>query len=259
MRVDVAALRAPARVVERNAIGWRRTWWVVITGVTEPLLYLLALGVGMGDLVGDIEISGRVVDYATFVAPGLMASAAMTGALFDTTFNFFFKLKFTRVFEGMLNTPMSLNDVVMGETAWAVLRGGIYSVFFVVVMLGMRIVDSAWFVLALPVALLIGWAFASFGTWMTTYVRTWTDFDLMSLVTQPLFLASTTFFPLSVYPGWAEPLVAATPLYHGVSLIRNLSFGTVGLVDLGHVAYLVAMGLVCATLTRRRLERSLLS
>lgn len=247
------------RMIERNLIAWRRNWWVIATGVVEPFLYLMGLGLGMGALVGDVEVRGEAVEYATYIAPGLMASSAMTGSLFDTTFNFFYKLKFTRAYEGILHTPMGLGNIVSGEMGWAVMRGGIYSVFFVVMMVALGLVQSAWFVLSLPAALLVGWAFAAFGTSLTTFVRSWTDFDLMALITQPLFLASTTFFPMSVYPDWAHTIVRATPLYHGVDLIRALSLGTVGLTDFGHVAYLAVMGTICTAFTSRRLQRSLLS
>lgn len=250
---------APLRLIERNAVSAKGSWWVVASGVVEPLLYLLGLGLGLGQLVGQVDVGGRSVDYAMFIAPGLMASSAMNGAIFDTTYNFFFKLKQTRLFEGLLNTPLTLRDIVLGELGWAVLRGGVYAVFFILVMLILGLVGSWWAVLTVPAALLIAWAFAASGTALTTYVRAWTDFDMFTLVLQPLFLASTTFFPLSVYPGWAQPIVVLTPLYNGVALIRDLTLGTVGWADLGHVAYLVGLGVFMTAFTTRRLRTALLS
>ena len=112
---------------------------------------------------------------------------------------------------------------------------------------------SAW-----PATLLTGWAFGSVGALLTSYARAWTDFDIMELIVQPMFLASTAFFPLAVFPDWAQAIVWATPLFHAVDLTRALVLGSAGLTDLVHVAYLVAMGLLFGYLARRRLHRLLL-
>ena len=108
--------------------------------------------------------------------------------------------------------------------------------------------------LSLPAAILIAIVFSSLGTYFTTFVRAWADFDLMQLAILPMFMCSTTFFPLSVYPGWAHPIVQATPLYNGVALIRDLHTGLVGWHDVGHVVYLLVMGVVFAWLTIRRMS-----
>lgn len=247
------------RVVERNGLSYRRLWLILAAGLFEPVFYLLGLGVGLGQLVGEVEVGGQTVRYAAFVAPGLLASSAMNGALFDATYNFFYKLKYGKVFDAMLVTPLSMGDVVVGEITWAMLRGGFYATVFLGVMLGLGLVSSWWAVLAVPAALVIGLTFAAVGSTVTSFVRAWQDFELVQLVVQPLFLLSTTFFPLSVYPAWAHPLVAATPLFHGVQLIRHLTLGTVGWGDLGHLGYLLVVGAAAALVTRRRLHRLLLS
>jgi lipooligosaccharide transport system permease protein len=246
------------RVVERNGLSYRRLWLILAAGIFEPIFYLLGLGVGLGQLVGEVQVGGEVVRYAAFVAPGLLASSAMNGALFDSTYNFFYKLKYGKVFDAMLVTPLSMGDVVVGEIAWAMIRGGFYASVFLVVMLALGLVASWWAILAVPAALVIGLAFAAVGATVTSYVRSWQDFEIVQLVVQPLFLLSTTFFPLGVYPSWAHPILAATPLFHGVQLIRNLTLGPVGWADLGHLAYLVVLGVAAALVTRRRLHRLLL-
>ena len=246
------------RVVERNALSYRRLWLILAAGIFEPVFYLLGLGVGLGQLVGEVRVEGQAVRYAAFVAPGLLASSAMNGALFDATYNFFYKLKYGKVFDAMLVTPLSMGDVVVGEIGWAMLRGSFYATVFLAVMVVLGLVASWWAVLAVPAALLIGLTFAAVGTTVTSYVRAWQDFEIVQLVVQPLFLLSTTFFPLSVYPRWAHPLLAATPLFHGVQLVRDLSLGTVGWSDLGHLAYLLVLGLAAAWATRRRLHALLL-
>ena len=113
--------------------------------------------------------------------------------------------------------------------------------------------------LALPAAVLIGFAFAAIGMAATTYMRGWTDFDLIQLVLLPMFLFSTTFYPLSTYPRWLQIVVECTPLYHGVALTRALNLGQVGVADIGHAAYLAAMGLVGVAVAGRRIRILLLS
>lgn len=245
-------------LVERNALAWRRSWWVIASGIADPIFYLLGLGFGMGALVGDIELDGRVIEYANYVAPGLMASAAMNGAIFDTTFNFYFKLKKERVYDAVLNTPVSLTDIVIGELVWSVARGGLYAAFFLLVMAALGLTASWWVLLTIPASLLIAAAFAGIGIVSTSYIKKWADFDYIQLALMPLFLASTTFFPLSVYPGWVQPIVILTPLYHGVDLLRDLNLGTLGWNDLGHVGYLAVIAALCTRWASRRLEPMLL-
>ena len=249
----------PLPVVERNVVSFRRSWWVMLSGVAEPIFYLLGLGLGLGGLVGDVELEGQLVAYPVFVAAGLLASSAMNGAIFESTFNFFFKMKETHTFTAMLYTPLRTRDVLVGEVAWSVARGAIYSTMFLIIALIFGTVPSWWAVLSVPSAILIAIVFSTLGTYFTTWVRTWADFDLMQLAILPMFMLSTTFFPLSVYPGWAQPIVQASPLYNGVALIRDLHTGLVGWHDVGHVIYLLVIGVLFAWLTIRRMRHLFLS
>ena len=133
-------------------------------------------------------------------------------------------------------------------------RGGLYSAMFLVIALVFGAVSSWWAVLSVPAAILIAIVFSTLGTYFTTWVRTWADFDLMQLAILPMFMCSTTFFPLSVYPDWAHPIVQVTPLYNGVALIRDLHTGLVGWHDVGHALYLITMGVLFAWLTVRRMR-----
>jgi lipooligosaccharide transport system permease protein len=248
----------PARVVERNIVAYRRMWRIFMTGFGEPLLYLFAIGIGVGQLVGDVAgPGGRPIAYEDFVAPGLMAASAMNGAIFDATFGFFFKFKWAHTFEAMLATPLGVGDVASGELVWCLLRGTTYSGAFLVIMWAMGLVASPWAVLALPVAMLIGFAFAGAGMAATTWMRSFVDFDKINLAMMPLFLFSATFFPLSRYPGPLQGFVQWTPLYQGVALIRSLTLGDVHWDLLRHVLYLVVMGAIGLTITSRRLGRLL--
>src|SRR4051794_32121978 len=247
------------RVVERNFLVYRRSWAVFATGMLEPILYLLSIGIGVGGLVGSFTLSdGTTVGYVEFVAPAMLATSAMNGALFDATYNIFFKMKYAKLYDAMLATPMQPTDVARGEITWALLRGAIYSAVFIVVMLLMGLVSSWWMLLALPTTLLIGYAFAGAGMALTTWMRTWQDFDFVQLAIMPMFLFSATFYPLSTYPSTVGWIVRCTPLYQGVSLLRAMALGTVGWPSLVSVAYLGAMGSVGLVVAGRRVGTLLL-
>lgn len=251
--------RRAALLVERNIYVYRRTWLVIFSGFFEPLFYLLSIGLGIGGLIGTIPgPDGRPIPYELFVAPALLATSAMNGAIYDSTFNVFFKLNYEKTYDAVLATPLGVGDVALGEIAWALIRGTLYAIGFLAVMLVLGLVRSPWMILAIPAAILIGWAFAAVGMAATTFMRTWQDFDLLQLVLLPLFLFSATFYPITVYPEPLQVFVQLTPLYHGVDLLRSLATGTVGLSSLVHVAYLLVMGLVGLAIVSRRLDKLLL-
>ncbi|MET0425743.1 MAG: ABC transporter, partial [Actinoplanes sp.] len=131
--------RRSASVTERNVATLRSAYWVVlVSGFLEPILYLFSIGVGVGGLIGDLTLpGGRVVGYAEFVAPAMLAAAAMTGALSETTFNFFGKMKFMRLYDGILATPVRPIEIALGELAWSMTRGLIYSAAFLLIMSAM--------------------------------------------------------------------------------------------------------------------------
>jgi lipooligosaccharide transport system permease protein len=243
------------RVVERDLYVYRRSWMVLFSGFFEPLFYLLGLGFGLGALIGDVN----GVPYAVFVAPALLATSSMNGAIYDSTFNLFYKLKYAKTYDAMLATPLGPADVAIGEVTWALTRGAIYAVFFMVVMLALGLVRSPWAALAAPASLLIGFAAAGLGTAATSYVRKWSDFDFIFVITLPLFLFSATFFPITTYPEPLRTIVEVTPLYRGVHMLRALTTG-VGLdwTVLIDIVYLLVLGMIGSTITSRRLGRLLL-
>jgi lipooligosaccharide transport system permease protein len=182
----------------------------------------------------------------------------MNGAITESTFNFFFKLNYDKTFASILTTPMSPADISLGELAWALIRGGLYTVGFLAVMVVFGLARSPLILLTLPGALLIGFAFAAVGMAATSFMRSWQDFDLIQLVILPMFLFSGTFFPLDSLPPAAQIAVQVTPLYHGVDLLRTLSLGVVGPDTIIHVAYLSVMGLAGLAIVSRRLDKLLL-
>jgi lipooligosaccharide transport system permease protein len=249
----------PRQVLERSFLVYRRAWIVFVTGMLEPFFYLLSIGIGVGALVGTIPLGdGRSIPYAEFVAPAMLAASAMNGAIFDATYGVFFRLKFDRVYDVMLATPLRPRDIAVGEIVWALGRGTIYSAAFVVVMASLGYTSSWWTLLALPVAMLIGFAFAAVAMALTTFMKSWQDFEFIQLGIMPMFLFSATFYPLETYPQGLQWIVAATPLYQGVALERALTTGTVGPDALLHVLYLVVMGGLGLWLTSRRISTLLL-
>ena len=243
------------RLLERNMLVYRRSWLVVVSGFFEPVFYLFSLGVGMGQFVGDITGPGGVaVSYTAYVAPALLAASAMNGAIFESTMNIFFKLKYGKIYDAILSTPLQPWDIAIGEIGWSLIRGLLYSSGFMVVMYAMGIVESLWGLLVVPAATLIGFAFGAVGMAATTFMRSWQDFDLVTLFTLPMFLFSATFFPLDVYPTAIQWVTQISPLYHSVEIIRAFTLGGFDASLIGHFAFLIAMGAIGLRIAGRRLE-----
>lgn len=239
--------------------GWRATastnWLVMLSGFFEPIFYLLSMGLGLGALVGTITTeAGREIPYAAYIAPALLAVAAMNGAIYDSTWNVFFKMQFAKLYEGMLSTSLGPLDVALGEISLALLRGALYATGFMLVMQALGLNLSWWALLALPAVLMIAFGFASVGMAVTSYMKTFQQMDWINFVLLPMFLFSATFYPLSVYPPGLQLVIQALPLWHGVELVRGL---TTGLVDVGmlwHVLYYVVMIALGLVFTTRRLR-----
>jgi lipooligosaccharide transport system permease protein len=193
------------------------------------------------------------VPYDAFVAPALMASSAMNGAIFDSTGNVMHRLKYARIYDAALATPMGPADVAVGEISWALIRGQLYAISFLGVMAALGLVDTWWSLLALPACALIGLTFASIGFVGTTYMRGWADLEIVTTATMPLFLFSATFFPISAYGSWAW-VVQLSPLYHGVALVRAANAGIWTASVLGHIAVLVALSAVALVIAARRID-----
>jgi len=246
-------------LIERNLFVYRSGWLMILSGFFEPLFYLLSIGFGIGGMVGQVPgPTGEPIPYAVFVAPALLATASMNGAIAESTFNVFFKLNYQKTYDAVLATPMAPGDVALGEIGWAVIRSSLYAIGFMVVIVVLQLVQSPWAIFAIPAAMLMSFAFAAVGMAVTTFIRSWQDFDLINLVIMPLFLFSGTFFPITSYPPALQLIVAVTPLYQGVDLLRSLVTGHIDISVLFHVVYLTVMGLIGLAVVARRLNRLLL-
>jgi len=250
------------RLVQRNILVYRHQWIIIVSGAFEPVFYLLGIGLGLGAIIQTVPLSdGRMVPYAAFVGPALLATAAMNGAVFETIFNVFFKLNYAKTYDGVLATPMGISEIAIGELLWALMRSTLYAVAMFLLMLAMGLILSPLGILMIPAALLVAAAFAAAGLAGTSYLRTVNDFDIpLGLIVMPMFLFSGTFFPIDggAFPAWLVTIITFTPLYHGVELIRGLSTGLVGIGQLVSLAYLVGFFAVCLWLAVRRMERKLI-
>jgi lipooligosaccharide transport system permease protein len=261
---DIPAPLTPAAatkvLVLRNYVVYKDAWKLFITGFLEPVFYLFSIGIGVGQLIDTFEFHGEAVPYAEFVAPAMLATSAFNGALLDSTYNVFFKLKYEKLYDQMLATPLSTSDIARGEIAWGLMRGSVYSAAFLLVMAAMGLTHSWWALLALPATILIAFAFSAVCMAVTTWMKSWQDFDKITLVQMPLFLFSATFFPVEAFgDGVLRWVVEATPLYRGVVLCRELTTGVVTWESAVSVVYLAAMGVAGLLVVRRRLDKLLLT
>jgi len=258
-------LARPTHLVERNLMVYRHGYMVIVSGFFEPLFYLFSMGYGVGALIGSIPLeNGQTVPYPVFVAPALLATSAMNGAIYETSNNFFYKLKYVRLYDAVISTPMSIGDAARGEVMWALFRGSLYVIGFLAVvgllgLAGLGLLSWPLGLLAFPAAMLVGTAFAAAGLAVTTFVRRWQDFDYVQLLVIPMFLFSGTFYPISAYPAAVQAIVECTPLYRGVHLIRALTTATPDLWVAVDVTYLVVMIAICMAVVSRRLNKLLLA
>ena len=247
-----------AALIERNMMIYRRSITPLAFGLIEPVIYLLTIGFGVGTLVGTVP--GVDVRYPAYVAPAILATTAMNTAFNQTSFGVFSRIKVERTYEAIVPTPLSPTDIAVGEVASAVINGLLTSIGFLAAAAALGLVVSPGVLLAVPAAALVGFAFAAAGLAVTTYLRDFSDFQLIQLVMLPMYLFATTFYPLSTYPGWLRPVIEALPLYQSIELIREPALGRFPATALLiAVLYLTAFGSAAMAVATRRLGRRLLS
>ncbi len=246
----------PQAVFLRNVYALKSSnWLVVLSGFVEPVFYLLAFGYGLGKLIGNIALpDGTLVPYAAYIAPALLATSAMNGAIYDSTGNVFFKMHFGKIYQAMLSTSLGPLDVAMGEIGWALARGFVYALGFMAVVTPMGLIPSWWGLLAIPAAVLIAFGFASIGMGVTSYLKNFHQMDWVNFVMLPMFLFSGTFYSLSVYPDWLRICIESLPLYQAIAMIRGFTLGIIDGALVGHILYFVVMIVLGLTFTTRRLR-----
>ena len=245
----------PGSVVQRGLIAARSSSWIVVlSGFFEPVLYLASMGIGLGSLIGDVQTPAGPIPYAAYIAPALLAVSAMNGAIYDSTWNVFFKLNHAKLYEGMLATSLGPLDVALGEIVYALLRGLVYATGFMIIMqiFGLNLAWTA--ILALPAVVLIAFGFASLGMAVTSYMKVFQQMDLINFVLLPMFLFSATFYPITIYPEWLQVIVMALPLWQGVELVRGLTTGVLAPDMWWHIVYYLVMIGIGLVFTTKRLR-----
>jgi lipooligosaccharide transport system permease protein len=233
--------RIAARVWRRDVRNFSKLWrGALLPTFLDPLFYLVAMGFGLGTYLARIQ----GIPYKDFIAPGLVASAAMWAAAFETTYNVYIKMNENRLYDALIATPIEVPDLVTGEIAWAATRSLVYGTSFLGVIAAFGLVDS-WWALAIPIPLLLGGAcFAVIGMAFTALIP---KIDLYSyfftLFITPMFLFSGIFFPLTRLPDALEVVAWFTPLYHLVNLMRELATGPALGSVLGNGAWLAVLTL----------------
>ncbi len=236
-----------------------RPYQLIVNGIFEPFLYLLSIGVGIGQLIDMPPAAGPPgTTYAAFVAPALLATAAMNAAMNEVVNDVWWRIRFEKIYQSMLTTPITVTDIVVGEVAAAMLRGAVAATCFLAVITALGLVHSWWALLAVPATLVITFAFAGAGLAVATVIREFHHQQYVQLFMLPMFLFATTFYPLSVYAKPLQVVVAALPLYQSTELLRGLVLGQPGPSVAWALLYLVAMGFGGLWLADRRLPALLL-
>jgi lipooligosaccharide transport system permease protein len=252
---------AIGRVFEHRFLSYRRTFRAsIFSSFLSPVMFLAAMGIGLGAYVSDPSALGGV-PYIVFLAPGLLAATAMQSASFESMFPIIGGLEWSRVFHGMYATPISPRDIALGNLAWITARLTLICTIFTLVIVLFGAAESPLIVLAIPAAVLTGMAFAAPIAAFSATQKTPNRFTtIFRFGITPLFLFSGTFFPISSLPAVLQVLAWLTPLFHGVALTRALSLGTVvddPIAMAIHVLYLGALAIVGAYLAIRTIERRL--
>jgi lipooligosaccharide transport system permease protein len=248
----------PLRVLAHLLLAWRRVWrGTVFTGFAAPLLYLGAMGFGLGSLLSQRGQLVEGVEYVAFLAPGLLAATAMQTGVGESTWPVLSGIKWQRQYHAMLASPLKAGDVVTGHLLYVCCRLAVGAGVFLLVATLLGAVHSVWALLAVPVVLLVGLAHAGPVFAFSTLQENDSGFNwLFRFGVTPMFLFSGTFFPVSRLPDWLEPAAWVTPLWHGVELCRALLLGRpFEAIDLVHVGYLALWAVVGVLLARLGLRR----
>jgi lipooligosaccharide transport system permease protein len=249
------------RVWQRDATVWRKTWAIgFLPPLLEPLLYVAAFGLGLSGLIGALAWHGAAVTYLQFLAPGIVGAGIMNAAFFETTYASFVRMHYQKTFDGILATPLSMEDIVTGEVLWGATRAVITAAAMMAALAPFGLLRWPESLMLLPVAALGGLTFAAFGMVFTGTLPNIEAFNLpVFLIVTPMFLFSGTFFPLEQLPQWAQRLAWTLPLTHLVHLARSTALGVVSGRLALDVAYLLAFGAVTYVAGVRAMVRRLIS
>ena len=248
------------RVWQRNFIVYRKTWTIsFLPPLLEPIFYLVAFGVGLSVMVGEVTYGGATLSYTAFIAPALIAVNIMQSAFFENTYASFVRMYYQKTFDAMLATPLTLPEVIAGEILWGATKAVIGTALMMAVISLFGLISYPDGLLLLPAAFLGGLAFASAGMICTAIVPTIEVFNLpVFLFITPMFLFSGTFFPLQNLPPWAQSVAQIFPLTHLVELTRTVALGRPGVSALVAIIYLAVWTAILFPLAIIGMERRLI-
>ena len=245
-------------IFEKDLLVFRRSWFsYLLSGLSQPFLYLVSMGVGLGLYVNRNGDALGGISYIAYVAPALLVTQAMMAAAFESAWPIFNKIEWDKTYIAALNTPVGVGDLLRGDLAWIGFRSILLATLFLVVIVALGAAASPLVVLTIPVALLTALSFSAPIMALTATMKTEGGFNaLFRFGITPLFLFSGTFFPIERLPLFLQPAALVTPLYHGVALARSLSLGQIDPIGwLVHAAALSAFfvaGYLAASVAFRR-------
>jgi lipooligosaccharide transport system permease protein len=244
------------KVWYRNFLVWKKFFWTnLIEAIAEPILYFLAIGYGIGAIVGDVE----GMPYLKFIAPALIGTSIMFGASFETTYSSYTRLAIEKVFQSIAVTPVSLAEVVGGEILWGASKGIFSGGLMFVVAAALGLIDSWMALITIPVFIVEALLFASLGMLITSFARNYDFFTYyITLVLETMFLFSGTFFPLSLLPAWGERALWFLPLTPPIAIARQLFTGNTSL-ELLSIAWLVLLTSILFVASTRRILKRLIA
>ena len=229
-----------------------------LPAILEPILYLLAFGLGLGSLIGTLTYQGQVVEYIRFLAPGTIAVAILFWSYFEMTYASYIRMYYQKTFDAILATPLLVEDVILGEMLFAATKSLLAATVMLAVIASFGVVSWPSGLLVLPVAVLGGFFFAGVGFVFTSMVTNISHFNVpMSLFVLPMFTFGGTFFPIDVLPSWALPIAWCLPLTHVSLLVRSATLGIPHPLIGVSVAYLVVGAVVFGILALHRMKRRL--
>ncbi len=248
------------RVWQRNWDVYIKTWRInFLPPVLEPIFYLLAFGAGLGYLVGQLNFGGRLISYAAFIAPGVLAINIMQNAFFETTYASYVRMYYQKTFDALMATPLTVEEVILGEMVWGASRSLMATALMMIILTFFGLLSYPWSLGILLVSLLGGMAFGAVGMCFTALTPNIEAFNLpVFLFITPMFLFSGTFFPLDQLPFWAKMLAWVFPLTHVVELTRALALNILSLQQLWNFLYLLIFCLITLPLSLRLMVRRLI-
>jgi lipooligosaccharide transport system permease protein len=261
MRKDTPLSWRFLRVWQRNLIVHRRIWQVnFLVPLLEPIFYIMAFGLGLGGLVGDVDYAGQSMDYVAFIAPALVATAAMWNSFFETTYASFVRMYYQKTFDGLLATPLSLEEVVVAEVVWGATKSAAAAGLMTIMLALLGYAQLPMAMLAVPLAFVGGMAFGALGIYFTGIMPSIDMYNLpIFLFITPMFLFSGTFFPVAGLPDWARTLAEVMPLYHLAELTRGCLMGRMEANPIFGLAYLLAFAAVFLWLGVRAMKKRMIN